>query len=84
MFGRKSEKRARVLFLRDCVADGTFFQVGEVEEISGAGAKQLIADGSAEPTEKPLHRFDRQPGCWRQNEQRDWQERRVQMQLPAE
>ena len=87
MFGKRTEKRVRVLFLREATSDGSLFEAGEVEEISGASAKKLIADGAARVTTEPLNRFDRrheQPGDWRRNELRNWQERRAAMQQPAE
>ena len=87
MFGKRTEKRVRVLFLREATSDGSLFEAGEVEEISGASAKQLIADRAAEVTTRALNRFDRrheQPGDWRRNELRNWQERRAAMQQPAE
>ncbi len=87
MFGKRTEKRTRVLFLREATSDGSLFEAGEVEEISGASAKQLVADGSAELTQKPINRFDRrheQPTDWRRNELRDWAERRAALQQPSE
>jgi hypothetical protein len=86
MFGR-NEKKMRVLFLHEGMSGGTLYEPGEVEEFLATDAKRLIADGAASVTTRALNRFDRrheQPGDWRRNELRNWQERRSAMQQPSE